>query len=121
MRRSLHEDVMSGLGEDLQEARLQRAYLDNWRAGYSPPVESRKSALDGLISGLRQQLVEEDLSYWKDSTALHKELREAAAAEMLAATAEDIPPPALSPPPPQLEGVPASRPRRPASEEGGSP
>jgi hypothetical protein len=118
MRRSLHEEVLSGLGDDLQEARLQRAYLDNWSAGYSPPVESRKSALDGLIGGMRQQIIEEDLSYWKDSTALHKELREALSAEALAATAEDIPPPALSPPPPHPEGVPARRPRRSPQEEG---
>jgi hypothetical protein len=53
-------------------------------------VDARKSAVDRQISDARQALIDEDLAFWRDTVALHKELRLALASEQLAAAGEGL-------------------------------
>lgn len=87
-RHRLHEEVVVSIDEDIRRLKLDRGYLNNWAAGCEPSVESRKSALDREIAGLREALIRESVGYWHDITALHKDLREALDAEQMAGTRE---------------------------------
>lgn len=87
-RRLLHESIRAGLEADLAAARLDRAHLENWGTGCEPSVDARKSAVDRQISDARQAIIGEDLAYWRDTAALHRELREALDAEQTAAAGD---------------------------------
>jgi uncharacterized protein YydD (DUF2326 family) len=86
-RRRLHEAISAQLESDLREMRAQRRFLDDWGTGYEASVESRKAALERELAGLRQARLQEDLAFWRDSVALHKELREAQSDRELAGLA----------------------------------
>ena len=110
-RESLHRDILDSLEAQTRKRELDRDYLDNWGPGYEPSIEGHKAALEKEITDLKKAAVQEDLAFWHDTVALHRELREALEEELMTEAAEGPPPSGLSPPPPPKEGSPrASRP-----------
>ena len=117
-RERLHAEIAESLESQLKRRELDRDYLDNWGPGYEPSIEGHKAALEKEITDLKKTIVQEDIAFWHDTVALHRELREALEEDLMTEAAEGTPPSGLSPPPPPKEGSPrASRPGK--QTEGG--
>ena len=74
-RTDLTRDLMRQLGEDIGKLERKDELLSIWGPGYKQSIDRTRSELQGQINILKNEARNQELNFWKDVTALEKELR----------------------------------------------
>jgi hypothetical protein len=74
-RTQLTKDLMRQLGEDIQMLERRDERLEIWGPGYKQSIDRVRSELRGQINLLKNETRDTELNFWRDVTALEKELR----------------------------------------------
>jgi hypothetical protein len=74
-RTDLTKDLMRQLGEDIEKLESKDEGLSIFGPGYRPSVDRTRETLRREIDLLKNQARDQEASFWRDATALEKELR----------------------------------------------
>jgi len=74
-RTELTRELMHQLGEDIEKLERRDENLSIWGPGYKQSIDRTRSELRNQINILKNEARNQELNFWRDVTALEKELR----------------------------------------------
>lgn len=74
-RKDIAKDILRTLNDDIVELTYKEERLGIYGPGYRSSIDKMKSDFRGQIGILKKEAANQEVAYWRDATALEKELR----------------------------------------------